>query len=151
MENASRLKRFFTCSQLSVEVRERPKCPQSRHEAVFTAASNDKLRYAGAASSHGFPRHCKTGWTTFDPIIGSLSALVRGRAGTKYSTLYVVQLKHCRHAVAMFFQKFFKLSVPPKSVVKFVESTIRMSPARWLFGGSQSRQLNSVFPAKVKG
>jgi 2-polyprenyl-6-methoxyphenol hydroxylase-like FAD-dependent oxidoreductase len=42
-------------------------------------------------------------------------------------------------------------SVPPKSVVKLVESTSRMSPARCLFGGIQSRQLNSVLPAAVKG
>jgi hypothetical protein len=31
---------------------------------------------------------------------------------------------------AKFFQKFCRLSVPPKSVVKFVESTSTMSPAR---------------------
>src|SRR6476646_11934624 len=53
--------------------------------------------------------------------------------------------------VARFFQKFFRLSVPPNSVVKLVESTITMSPARLPFGGSQSRQLNSVLPAAVNG
>src|ERR1700730_7536588 len=52
---------------------------------------------------------------------------------------------------ARFRQKFSRLSVPPKSVVKFVESTSTMSPARCLFGGIQSRQLNSVLPAAVKG
>src|SRR5688572_10487472 len=55
------------------------------------------------------------------------------------------------HIVARFFQKFFKLSVPPNSVVKLVESTITMSPARLPTGGSQSRQLNSVLPAAVNG
>ena len=41
--------------------------------------------------------------------------------------------------------------MPPKSVVKLVESTSTMSPARCSFGGIQSRQLNSVLPAAVKG
>ena len=64
-----------------------------------------------------------------------------------------------RHAIssgvhcisAKFRQKFSKLSVPPKSVVKLVESTSTMSPARCPFGGIQSRQLNSVLPAALKG
>jgi hypothetical protein len=41
--------------------------------------------------------------------------------------------------------------VPPKSVVKFVESTTTMSPARWPIGGIQISALNSVLPASVKG
>ena len=41
--------------------------------------------------------------------------------------------------------------MPPKSVVKLVESTSTMSPARCSFGGIQSRQLNSVLPAALKG
>lgn len=52
---------------------------------------------------------------------------------------------------ARFRQKFARLSVPPKSVVKFVESTSTIFPARCSFGGIQSRQLNSVLPAIVKG
>src|SRR5207253_10746518 len=48
-------------------------------------------------------------------------------------------------------QKFSRLSVPPKSVVKFVESTRTIFPARCPFGGIQSRQLNSLFPAAVNG
>ena len=48
-------------------------------------------------------------------------------------------------------QKHFKLSVPPKSVVKIVESASRMCPARWFVGGIQMKQLNSVLPAAVKG
>jgi hypothetical protein len=52
---------------------------------------------------------------------------------------------------ARFRQRFARLSVPPKSVVKCVESMSRMSPARCSFGGIQSRQLNSLFPAAVKG
>src|SRR4029450_7093557 len=55
------------------------------------------------------------------------------------------------HIVARFFQKFFRLSVPPNNVVKLVESTITMSPARLPAGGSQSRQLNSLLPAAVNG
>ena len=52
---------------------------------------------------------------------------------------------------ARFRQKFSRLSVPPNRVMKFVESTSMMSPARCPFGGIQSRELNSVFPATVKG
>ena len=48
-------------------------------------------------------------------------------------------------------QKYSRLSVPPKSVMKFVESTRMMSPARCPFGGIQMRQLNSLLPAAVKG
>ena len=40
--------------------------------------------------------------------------------------------------------------MPPKSVVKLVESTSTMSPARCSFGGIQSRQLNSVSPAALE-
>src|SRR6185436_2799191 len=58
---------------------------------------------------------------------------------------------HLFHIVARFFQKFFRLSVPPNKVVKFVESTITMSPARLPAGGSQSKQLSSVLPAAVNG
>src|SRR5215831_8837860 len=53
--------------------------------------------------------------------------------------------------MARFHQKFSRLSVPPKSVVKFVESTSTISPACRVFGGIHSRQLNSVLPAAVKG
>src|SRR6478672_2193118 len=52
---------------------------------------------------------------------------------------------------ATFRQKFLRLSVPPKSVVKLVESTSTTSPARCISGGIHSRQLNSVLPAAVKG
>ena len=41
--------------------------------------------------------------------------------------------------------------MPPKSVVKFVESTRTMSPARRPDGGIQISALNSVLPAAVKG
>ena len=41
--------------------------------------------------------------------------------------------------------------MPPKSVVKFVESTSTMSPARSPVGGIQISALNSVLPAAVKG
>jgi hypothetical protein len=53
--------------------------------------------------------------------------------------------------VARFLQKFSRLSVPPKSVVKLVESTKTISPARCSFGAIQRRQLNSVLPAAVNG
>lgn len=53
--------------------------------------------------------------------------------------------------VARLRQKFLRLSVPPKSVVKFVESTRTISPDRWFFGGIQISALNSVLPAAVKG
>ena len=53
--------------------------------------------------------------------------------------------------MAIFRQKFFRLSVTPNSVVKCVESTSTMSPARCLSGGIHSRQLNSVLPAAVNG
>src|SRR5215813_1792685 len=67
--------------------------------------------------------------------------------------------KHCRlplgasvhFIMARFHQKFSRLSVPPKSVVKFVESTSTISPAHCVFGGIQSKQLNSVLPAALKG
>jgi hypothetical protein len=52
---------------------------------------------------------------------------------------------------ARFLQKFSRLLVPPKSVVKLVESTKTISPARCSFGAIQRRQLNSVFPAAVNG
>src|SRR6266576_3607300 len=52
---------------------------------------------------------------------------------------------------ARFLQKFTRLSVPPKSVVKFVESTSTISPGRCSFGGIHSKQLNFSFPAAVKG
>ena len=52
---------------------------------------------------------------------------------------------------ARFLQKCIKLSVPPKSVVKLVESTSKIFPERGLLGGIQSRQLNAVLPASVKG
>ena len=52
---------------------------------------------------------------------------------------------------ARFRQKYSRLSVPPKSVMKFVESTRTMSPALCSFGGIHRRQLNSLFPASVKG
>ena len=42
--------------------------------------------------------------------------------------------------VARLCQKFSRLSVPPKSVVKFVESTSTMSPARCPVGGIQIRR-----------
>jgi hypothetical protein len=53
--------------------------------------------------------------------------------------------------VARLHQKFLRLSVPPKSVVKFVESTRTMSADRWAAGGIQISALNSVLPAAVKG
>src|SRR3954453_3889147 len=70
------------------------------------------------------------------------------RAG-EYVDAIILMAHH--FIVAMFRQKFDKLSVPPKSVVKFVESTIRMSPARCCIGGSHGKQLNSLFPAAVNG
>ena len=58
----------------------------------------------------------------------------------------------CPHFInARFRQRFARLSVPPKSVVKRVESMSKISPARCSDGGSQSRQLNSLLPAAVKG
>jgi hypothetical protein len=53
--------------------------------------------------------------------------------------------------VARFPQKFSRLLLPPKSVVKLVESTKTISPARCSFGGIQRRQLSSVLPATVNG
>jgi len=53
--------------------------------------------------------------------------------------------------MARFFQKFLRLSSPPKSVVKLVESTKTMSPGLRSLGGIQRRQLNSLLPASVKG
>src|SRR4029077_884492 len=52
---------------------------------------------------------------------------------------------------ARFRQKFSMLLETPKSTVKCVESVITISPARCSFGGSQSRQLNSLLPASVNG
>src|SRR4029450_4607553 len=56
-----------------------------------------------------------------------------------------------RYILARFRQKFAKLSVPPNNVVKIVESTITMCPARWPCGGIQRHELNSVLPAAVNG
>ena len=53
--------------------------------------------------------------------------------------------------MARFFQKHSRLSSPPKRVVKMVESASRMSPARSPLGGIQRKQLNSLFPASMKG
>jgi hypothetical protein len=53
--------------------------------------------------------------------------------------------------VARLYQRFLRLSVPPKRVVKFVESIRMMLPARPLEGGIQIKLLNSVLPASVKG
>jgi hypothetical protein len=47
-------------------------------------------------------------------------------------------------------QKFSRLSVPPNSVVKFVESTSTMSPARWPAGDIQIRALNSVLHSRER-
>ena len=48
-------------------------------------------------------------------------------------------------------QKRSRLSVPPNSVVKMVESASRMWPAREAPGGSQSSELNARFPAAMNG
>jgi hypothetical protein len=53
--------------------------------------------------------------------------------------------------VARFRHKFVRLSVPPNSVVKLVESTRTMSPARCPAGGIQMSALNSLLPAVVNG
>ena len=45
---------------------------------------------------------------------------------------------HC-YMLATFLQKFARLSVPPNSVVKIVESAIRMCPLRVPLGGSRIR------------
>ena len=58
---------------------------------------------------------------------------------------------HPRRSFAMFRQKCSKLSVPPKSVVKIVESASRISPPRSPRGGDQRHELNSRFPAAVNG
>src|SRR5436190_22019797 len=50
-----------------------------------------------------------------------------------------------------FLQKFTRLSVPPKSVVKFVDSTRTISAGGCSFGGIHSEQLNCSFPAGVEG
>src|SRR4029077_20842236 len=67
----------------------------------------------------------------------------------------VVGLSHARvrvhFIVATLRQKFFRLSVTPNSVVKCVESTRTMSPARCFSGGIHRRQLSSLFPAVVNG
>ena len=55
------------------------------------------------------------------------------------------------HFVARFFQNRSRLSSPPKSVVKIVESASRISPARSPAGGIQRNMLNSRFPASVNG
>src|SRR5262245_57497753 len=55
------------------------------------------------------------------------------------------------HILARFFQNFSRLSVPPNNVVKMVESTSKMFPARSPFGGIQTQELNSVLPAAVNG
>jgi hypothetical protein len=46
---------------------------------------------------------------------------------------------------------FLRLSVPPKSVVKFVESTRTMSPARQPDGGIQISALNSGVACRGEG
>ena len=48
-------------------------------------------------------------------------------------------------------QRFLRLSVPPKRVVKWVESIRTMSPARWPVGDIQISALNSLLPAAVNG
>src|SRR5262249_30218193 len=53
--------------------------------------------------------------------------------------------------VARFFQKRSRLSSPPNSVVKMVESASRMSPARSPAGGIHRNMLNSLFPCSMKG
>src|SRR5262249_4693495 len=53
--------------------------------------------------------------------------------------------------VARFFQKVSSDSTPPNNVVKIVESASRMCPARCAVDGIQMHELNSVFPASVKG
>src|SRR4030095_15307493 len=54
-------------------------------------------------------------------------------------------------AVAIFFQKFSKLSSLPNNVLKTVESANSTSPARSPLGGIQRNVLNSRFPASTKG
>src|SRR4029077_6113868 len=56
---------------------------------------------------------------------------------------------HC--ITAKLCQRFRRLSVPPNRVVKLVESSNTICPARCWSGDIQSRQLNSVLPALVKG
>src|SRR5262245_33119552 len=51
----------------------------------------------------------------------------------------------------MFRQKCPRLSVPPNSVVKMVESASRMSPPRPSVGGIHTHELNSRFPTAVNG
>ena len=53
--------------------------------------------------------------------------------------------------VARFFQKRSRLSSPPKSVVKMVESASRMSPGRSLARGIQRNMLKALLPASVNG
>ena len=53
--------------------------------------------------------------------------------------------------VARLRHRLRRLSVPPNSVVKCVESISTMSPARSPPGGIQISALNSVLPAAVKG
>ena len=78
-----------------------------------------------------------------------------GSIRSRKSTIPMMRLRMayagCHLINARLRQKYSKLSVPPKSVMKFVESTRIMSPARFSLGGIQMRQLNSVFPAAVKG
>jgi hypothetical protein len=81
-----------------------------------------------------------TGWLG-EGLPGGLSSQSVPDCGAKRRYFIVTRL--C--------QKFLRLSVPPNRVVKFVESTMTMSPARWPVGGIQISALNSVLPASVKG
>lgn len=53
--------------------------------------------------------------------------------------------------VAKLCQRLRRLSVPPNSVVKCVESMSTMSPDRVPVGGIQINALKSVLPSAVKG
>ena len=78
----------------------------------------------------------------------------RGGARTQDSALNVVEFeKRHRRPTSLqgSCQKRVRLSSPPKSVVKIVESANRMSPARLPAGGIQRNMLISRFPASVNG
>ena len=73
-------------------------------------------------------------------MVAPQACLGSSRPGTRSTSGYIL---------ARFLQKFVRLSVPPNSVVKIVESAITMCPARGSFGGIQMQELNSVLPAAV--
>src|SRR6266536_1329290 len=74
----------------------------------------------------------------------------------RLASLFVIESKlsaaNAGHfAVAIFLQKFRRLSSAPNKVLKIVESANNTSPARSPSGGIQRNILNSLFPASVKG